>query len=175
MRFYHLGDVFAEDIEFKVHFCAGLDTAEVCMLESVGDNSHAEASGLAVAYGQAHAVDSHAAFLNSHIAFAFQLWRFVVFEFEVCAAVYLLDFGAYSCGVNMTLDDMPVKASVKFHAALEVHKVAGFQLAEVGAVEGFGNGCDGVRAVVVQLNNSQGTHRCGQRTGQLSARWQTGI
>ena len=55
-QFGETGEIFAYYVKLEVDACAGLNCAEISVLECVGDNGHTEGAGSAVAYGEAHAV-----------------------------------------------------------------------------------------------------------------------
>lgn len=47
-------DVFADNVEFEVHYTAFLDLVEIGMLVGVGNDRHLETVVLRVAYGEAY-------------------------------------------------------------------------------------------------------------------------
>ena len=112
-----------------------MDILEIGVLESVGDNSHSEGIALGIAYRERHAIDCHAALVNSEISLVSHLGVNTIFKGEILAAVGVLDGCALGCAVNVSLNDMPVEAAVHHHRALHVHLVARLQHTEITAIE----------------------------------------
>ena len=125
-KFHHSAEIFADDVELNVHHCALANKVEVGVVEGVGDDCHAERVALGVAYGEAHAVDCHRAFLNGDVPLPRHLGGDVVTETENVASVGLDHLLANGGSIYVPLNNMSVKTSVEAHAALDIHFVAHF-------------------------------------------------
>ena len=136
--------VLADDVEFDVDCRAYLYVTEIGVLEGIGDDGHTERIGGGIAHGKADAVDTHGTFLHGDISLTRHFGGYVIAEFEIAAAVHLLDVGAQGGAVHVALDDVAVKTAVHHHAAFHVHAVARLEQAEVTAAESLLDGCDGV-------------------------------
>lgn len=147
--------IFADDIKLYIHTLANCDGMEVCVLESVRDNGHAERIELAVAYGKAHTVDRDRAFLDRHISFCGKLGANIVLKRKVTAAISFLYICADGGGVDMALYDVPVKASVHQHRALKVYFVSGLEISEIRAFEGLAYRSDSVSIVSAKSDHSE--------------------
>lgn len=117
-------DVFADNVEFEVHYTAFLDLVEIGMLVGVGNDRHLETVVLRVAYGEAYPVHGNRSFLYGHIAFGSHFGIEVVGEGIVSASVDKIYFCAAGCLVHMALHDVSVEAAVHEHATFEIHFVS---------------------------------------------------
>ena len=144
LKLLQSGDVFAEDVEFKVDDGAYTDVAEVGVLEGVGDDGDLEGVAGGVADGEADAVDGDGAFVDGEITLPGHLAVFGVFEGEVGGAVGIVHRDTLGRFIDMTLNDMTVESSIHQHGAFYIDFIADLQQTEVRAVEGLLHGGDGV-------------------------------
>ena len=121
---------------------------EVGVLVGVGDDAHLEGVARGFAYGEAYAVDGHAAFIDAEIAAAGHGAVEGVAEGEDPRAVGLFDVDALGGEVHVALYDVAVQTAVHGHGALDVYFVAYAEEAEVGAAERLLHGGDDVAGAV---------------------------
>ena len=141
------GKIFADNIKFEIDTCADFYVFEIGVFEGVGNYGYAEGVAFAVTDSQAHTVDGNRTFFDSHVAFCNQFGRDIILEFEIAASIKFFDVGANRGGIDVALNDVSVKTAVHEHRTLQVDQITGFEIAEVGAVERFGDGGDCVAVV----------------------------
>jgi len=112
----HLGnflDVLADDVKFEVDPVPYPERVEVGDFIRVRDDGDAETAGFGVADREADTIDRHRALLNGDVAL-----RGVVFYCVITASVGVLNVGAYTGLVYVSLDDMAVKERIWLHTPL---------------------------------------------------------
>ena len=125
-------NVFTNDVEFEVDFIFWVNRLNISMLECIWDNGDVEFGLFNIEDGEADAVEAYGAFFNDEMAEFFG-----EFEAEFPAAVLVRTFEADAGGVDVSLDDVAVEATIHDHASFEVDEVAGLPCPEVGFFEGL--------------------------------------
>ena len=141
------GNVFANDVKLQVDNGADLDIAEVCMFESVGDDSHLESVLRGVAYRQTDAIDRDGTLVDGKVTMTRHLLVLFVFEGEIGAAIGILHSDAAGSLVDVSLNDMSVETSIHQHRPLDVHLIADLQQSEVRTIQSFLHSSDGIGTV----------------------------
>lgn len=130
------GYIFPYHIKFKVDQTAGQDRLDICVFESIGDDSDVEFRLFYIEDGEAGAIEADGAFFDDEVCEFFG-------EFEAVfpATFFVIAFETGGCGVDMALDDMSVEAAVYDQASFEVDEIAGLPGIEGGLFKRLSDGC----------------------------------
>ena len=137
-------NVLADDVELYVDHRTGFDGMEVRVIEGVRDDADLEGIACGTAYGEAYAVDRHAAFVHGKVSVPNHFLCALVLEGVLVAALLVLHGDAGGCLIHMSLNNVSVQAAVHQHGTFHVHLVAHLEQAEVAAFQRLTHGCDGV-------------------------------
>src|SRR5579883_1239791 len=121
-------DVLGDHVDLDVDPVAHPLEAEGGQVRRVGNQGDAEAAGVAVHHGQAHAVERHEA-LGHDVAHDLRPG----FEAHGALDALRLDLHDRGRAVDVALDQVAAHASLQRHRALQAYPVAGLERAQVGA------------------------------------------
>ena len=145
--------VFADDVKLEVDYRAYTDIFEVRVFVGVRNYADRHISFVALyvrfADSKTDAVDGDRTFVHAEVSACDHIWCSVVFEAVVPTAVGFACLDTYGCLVYVTLHDVSVEAVANLHGSFQVDIVADFEYAEVGAVERFLHGSDGIKVTFV--------------------------
>ena len=150
----HSCEVFADDVELNVDNGAWLDGMEVGVVEGVGNDADLEGVFRGTAYGEADTIDGHAALVHGEVAVLHHLFRALVFEGVLMAALLVLDADANGSLVNMALYDVSVQSPVHHHRAFHIHLVANLEQPQIAPFQRLSHGCHGV-SPCLETNDGQ--------------------
>ena len=105
-----LGNIFANHIEFQIHWGSFLYQMKISMLIGVGDNSDRKMINFRIDYSKAHAINANRAFLDGNIFFIVG-----VFKIKNPTALSKFNFFTISNLVHVALNNMTVQTAVHFH------------------------------------------------------------
>jgi len=145
------GDVFTDDIEFKIYGVSGQNGLNVGMFEGIRDDGHVEFRSFGIEEGKTDAIEADGAFFDDQGAEFFG-----EFEAELPGAVCVVTVDADGGGIDVPLDDMPIEAAIHDHATFEIDEAAGLPVPEVCFFQGFIYGGNAVEVVADGFNGQAG-------------------
>lgn len=126
------GNVFPDQIEFKVDDGPGDNGLDVGVPEGVGNDRDVEAGLFYVENGEAGTVQGDGTFFDHQVA------EFPgKFKTKFPTSVEFHAFDTSGGGVDMALDYMSVKPAIDWHATFEVDEVAGLPGIKIGLFKRF--------------------------------------
>ena len=120
---YQAADVLAQNVELNVYLAAFLYVAEVGVCECIGYYTDLKAVIGRIAYSEAYAVHSNAAFVYGTISSLRHLAVVPVSEREYGAAFSLFYSRAFGSGVYVSLYNVSIQAPVHRHGTFHVYFV----------------------------------------------------
>jgi hypothetical protein len=134
-NFCQAGHIFADHIEFDIHFVAGKDSFYIRVFEGVGDDGDGEIFLFYVKEGEADAIEANGTFFDDEGGEFFGEG-----ETEFPTACLFVSIQAGGGAIDVSLDDMAVETSIHCQASFEVDEVAGLPVAQIGLAKRFVNG-----------------------------------
>lgn len=139
---------------------------EIGIMEGIGDDSHRETadehigiigswSGRRVANGKRDAIDGHRTLINGEISTTSEVSTHLILESKDPTPVSLDEVDTLGSLIDMPLNDMAIEATIDAHTAFDIHLIADFKRAEVGAIESFTYSGDGVSAILRETDHSK--------------------
>jgi hypothetical protein len=134
--------VFGEDIAFYIDAVSGFPHVKVRRFPRVGNYGYGHQAVADTGDCEADPIDTYRTLVNQEAIEVFGDLHLQHIVFERLKN---------SDSIDMALHDVAAQARRRSHGAFEIHRIAGFQVAEVGHSQGFG-GKVGGEAVAADLD-----------------------